>query len=195
MSVPNCSSPLLPIRFTGLTCDEQIQTAKVPRTNQRPKIGNTKTKTKPWARVCINKESDALFGLFHAVVNMAGDPCKLYVGGLSFDTTEENLRQAFENCGVVTVTEVKIIYDRETDRSKGFGFVTFASEEMAEKAKNQMDNTELDKRTIRVSPARAQQSRGFSGGGGYGGYGGRGGGGGSYGRGGGGGGGYGSYGY
>ncbi|XP_071965401.1 RNA-binding protein 3-like [Antedon mediterranea] len=111
---------------------------------------------------------------------------KVYVGNLSFDTTEEMLEAAFENIG--KVTEVTIITDRETRRSRGFGFVTFVDPEMAEKAIASAD-FELSGRVLRIQPATSRRGGGGGGGGGYdrrAGGGGYGGGGGGYGGGGGG---------
>jgi len=107
---------------------------------------------------------------------------KLFVGGLSFNTDNDGLRRGFERFG--TVDDVAVINDRETGRSRGFGFVTFADRAEGETAMKEMDGTELDGRTVRVNEATARPARG-GGGGGYGG--GRGGGGGGYGGGGGGG--------
>jgi len=113
---------------------------------------------------------------------------RLYVGNLSWDTTEESLRLAFAEDGR-SVTDVHIMTDRETGRPRGFGFVTMGSAEDAQAAIGAMDGSTLDGRPIRVNEARERQPRsGGGGGGGGGGYGG-GGGGGGYGGGGGGGGG------
>ena len=110
---------------------------------------------------------------------------KLFVGGLSWGTTDDGLNGAFSQFG--EIVEAKVITDRETGRSRGFGFVTYANDEGATKAIAEMDGTELDGRTIKVNEAEDKPAR--SGGGGRGGYGGgRGGGGGGYGGGGGGGG-------
>ena len=73
---------------------------------------------------------------------------KLFVGGLSWNTDDEMLRQAFEPHG--TVTQASVVMDRDTDRSRGFGFVTMESAEMAQTAIQAMDSTVLDGRTIRV---------------------------------------------
>ncbi len=108
---------------------------------------------------------------------------RLFVGGLSWNTTDEGLRTAFEEFG--EVTDAKVITDRDTGRSRGFGFVTFSSEEDAEGAVEGMNGARLDGRAIRVD--LAHDRRGGGGGGGGGGRGGRGGGGGGYGGGGGGG--------
>lgn len=78
---------------------------------------------------------------------------KLFCGGLSWDTTDESLRAAFEVFG--ELTEAKVVYDRETNRSKGFGFVAFATEAAAREALEKMDNAVLDGRTIRVSEAKS----------------------------------------
>jgi hypothetical protein len=113
---------------------------------------------------------------------------KLFVGGLSWDTTDQSLREAFEAYG--EVTDAKVITDRETGRSRGFGFVTLADGEAGDKAIEGMDQAMLDGRTIRVNEAHEKRGGGGGGGGGRGGYGGggggRGGGGGGYGGGGGG---------
>jgi cold-inducible RNA-binding protein len=109
---------------------------------------------------------------------------KLFVGGLAWATSDASLQSHFESFG--EVTEAKVITDRDTGRSRGFGFVTFAEASSADAAKDATNGTELDGRTIRVDSATDRKPRG--GGGGGGGGGGRGGGGGGYGGGGGGGG-------
>jgi cold-inducible RNA-binding protein len=110
---------------------------------------------------------------------------KCFVGGLSWDTTDTTLRQAFAPHG--TVTEATVVTDRETGRSRGFGFVTMEEEEAAKKAIAALNGTMLDGRTIKVDAAEDKPRR--DGGGGGGGRGGGGGGrGGGYGGGGGGGG-------
>ena len=101
---------------------------------------------------------------------------KLYVGSLSWGVDDSSLQQAFESFG--TVTEAKVITDRETGRSRGFGFVTFEDDASAAEAIEQMNGKELDGRTIKVNEANERPPRG--GGGGGGGY--RGGGGGGGGR-------------
>ncbi|KAI9137739.1 hypothetical protein BKA69DRAFT_1095925 [Paraphysoderma sedebokerense] len=110
---------------------------------------------------------------------------KLFVGGLSWDTDEDTLRETFGRFG--EIEDCIIIKDRESGRSRGFGFVTFASESDADAALSELNNTELDSRTIRVDRAdnKPQGERGgFRGSyrGGRGGFG-RGGGGGGFGRG------------
>jgi cold-inducible RNA-binding protein len=105
---------------------------------------------------------------------------KLFVGGLSWDTTDDGLRKAFATFG--EVTEAKVITDRDTGRSRGFGFVTFTQDEDAKTAISKMDGTSLDGKTIKVNEAQEKSPRGGGGGGrpggGFGGGGGRGGGGG-----------------
>ena len=76
---------------------------------------------------------------------------KLFVGGLAWATTSEGLHKAFEQFG--EVTDAKVITDRETNRSRGFGFVTFADDDAAATAISEMDGKELDGRTIRVNEA------------------------------------------
>ena len=102
---------------------------------------------------------------------------KLYVGNLSYETSEASIRTAFEAHG--EVTSVNLITDRDSGRPKGFGFVEMGSAEEAQKAKAALDGTQLDGRALKVDVAKEQVARApRSGGGGYGGGGGRGGGGG-----------------
>jgi RNA recognition motif-containing protein len=98
---------------------------------------------------------------------------KLFVGGLSWSTDDNSLRSAFEQHG--EVIDAKVILDRDTGKSRGFGFVTFSSSDEAEAAKGALNQTDLDGREIRVDSASDRDSGG--GGGGRGGFrGGRGGG-------------------
>ena len=110
---------------------------------------------------------------------------KLYVGNLSYNTTSSDLEQLFAAHGSVQSAEV--IADRETGRSKGFGFVQMGSDEEAQAAIAALNGQENDGRPLTVNEAKPREDRprGGGGGGGYGG-GGRGGGGGGYGGGGGG---------
>ncbi|MDX2086385.1 MAG: RNA-binding protein, partial [Kofleriaceae bacterium] len=112
---------------------------------------------------------------------------RLYVGNLSFNTTADGVRTAFEQFG--TVSDVHLVTDRETGRARGFAFVTMGTPDEAAKAIQSMDGQILDGRPLRVNEAEQRQQRGGGGGGGYGGGGGSrgGGGGGGYGGGGGGG--------
>lgn len=73
---------------------------------------------------------------------------KLFVGGLSWGTTDKELMDAFASYG--SVTEAKVIKERDSGRSRGFGFVTFEDEEEAKAAAEAMNDTELDGRNIRV---------------------------------------------
>jgi RNA recognition motif-containing protein len=109
---------------------------------------------------------------------------RLYVGNLSFNTTADGVRTAFQQFG--NVSDVHLVTDRETGRSRGFAFVTMGTTEEAAKAIEGMDGKTLDGRPLRVNEAEQRQARG--GGGGGGGYRGGGGGGGRGGYGGGGGG-------
>ena len=90
---------------------------------------------------------------------------KLYVGNISFDTTEETLRSTFGSFGGA-ITDVFIPTDRNSGRKKGFAFVTLDSAEAADKAISGLDQTELDGRTIRVNISKPREDRGPSGGGG-----------------------------
>lgn len=113
---------------------------------------------------------------------------KLYVGNLSFDTTQQSLETLFAEFG--TVTSANVIEDRETGRPRGFAFVEMSSKEEGENAISQLNGKEVDGREIKVNEAKPQErgggGRGGFGGGGRGGYGGGGGGRGGYGGGGGG---------
>ena len=103
---------------------------------------------------------------------------KLYVGNLSFRTTQEDLRDLFAQAG--TVESASIIEDRETGRSRGFGFVEMASPEEAQAAIEQFNGKEINGRNLTVNEARPRTEGGGGrggGGGGRGGYGGGGGGG------------------
>jgi RNA recognition motif-containing protein len=101
---------------------------------------------------------------------------KLYVGNLSYNTTGSDLQQLFAQHGSVTSAEV--INDRETGRSKGFGFVQMGSDEEAQAAISALNGQEIDGRALKVNEAKPREDRPRGGGGGGGGYGGGGGGGG-----------------
>ena len=107
---------------------------------------------------------------------------KLYVGNLAFKTSSEDLQQLFSQAG--TVESASVVEDRDTGRSRGFGFVEMASKEEGEAAIAQFNGKELDGRNLTVNEARPREDRGGRGGGG-GGRGGGGGGRGGYGGGGG----------
>jgi RNA recognition motif-containing protein len=109
---------------------------------------------------------------------------KLYVGNLSFNTTETDLQDFFAQAG--PVTEVMLVQDKFTGKSRGFAFVTMGSDADAQNAITQFHGKPFDGRNLTVNEARPREERpgGGGGGGGYGGGGGRGGGGGGGGRGG-----------
>jgi len=94
---------------------------------------------------------------------------KLYVGNLSFNSSEQDLEEVFAEIG--TVESVNIIVDRDTGRSRGFGFVEMSSSEEAQNAISQLDGSEVDGRNLKVNEAKPRENRG-GGGGGRGGYGG-----------------------
>ena len=104
---------------------------------------------------------------------------KIYVGNLSYETKEDDLRELFAQAG--TVASVALIKDRDTGQSKGFAFVEMSNQSEAEKAIQTFNGYTLANRPLKVNLARPREERGF-GGGGYGDR--RGGGGGGYGRGG-----------
>jgi cold-inducible RNA-binding protein len=114
---------------------------------------------------------------------------KLYVGNLPYSVRDEDLQQSFGQFG--SVTSAKVMMERDTGRSKGFGFVEMGSDAEAQAAINGMNGQPLGGRSVVVNEARPMEARpprsgGFGGGSGGGGYGGGGGGGGGYGGGGGG---------
>jgi cold-inducible RNA-binding protein len=100
---------------------------------------------------------------------------KLYVGNLSFDTSDQDLEQLFSQSG--TVQSAKVINDRETGRSRGFGFVEMSSQAEGESAIGEFNGKEVNGRSLVVNEAKQREDRGGSGGG----YGGNRGGGGGYG--------------
>jgi hypothetical protein len=81
-------------------------------------------------------------------------PTKLFVGGLSWDTTSEDLRTAFAKFGAIS--DVAVVLDRATGRSRGFGFVTFEQAADAGEAVKAMNGAELDGRTLKVNAAEAR---------------------------------------
>lgn len=83
---------------------------------------------------------------------------RLYVGNLSYDSTEDSVRAAFSQDGR-NVVDVHLTTDRDTGRPRGFGFVEMESDEEAQAAVEAMDGTELDGRSIKVSEARERTSR------------------------------------
>jgi cold-inducible RNA-binding protein len=87
---------------------------------------------------------------------------KLFVGNLSFQTTESEITNTFEQCGAVE--SVSIITDRDTGRSKGFGFVVMEQEDGAEKAIAALHGSELNGRTLTVNEAKPMVRRDFGGG-------------------------------
>jgi RNA recognition motif-containing protein len=101
---------------------------------------------------------------------------KLYVGNLTYSTTASDLEQMFAQFG--TVESAQVIADRDTGRSKGFGFVEMGSDQEAQAAIAALNGKEINGRALTVNEARPKEGGGGGGGGGRGGYGGGGGGGG-----------------
>lgn len=79
---------------------------------------------------------------------------KLFIGNLSYNVTDDQLLELFSSIEGIEITEAKVITDRETGRPRGFGFVTVANQEMAQKAIDAMNGKEVDGRAIIVNIAR-----------------------------------------
>jgi len=89
----------------------------------------------------------------------------IYVGNLSYGTTEENLRTEFSAYGEVTAA--RIVTDRDSGRSKGFGFVEMADQAAGEKAIAELNGKEVDGRSLKVNPAKPKEERSSGSRGGY----------------------------
>jgi cold-inducible RNA-binding protein len=96
---------------------------------------------------------------------------KLYVGNLSYDTTDSDLRSLLELHG--TVQSAQVIMDRDSGRSKGFGFVEMSNDQEAQGAINALNGKDINGRALTVNEARPREDRGGGGGRGRGGFGGR----------------------
>jgi len=88
---------------------------------------------------------------------------RLYVGNLAYNTTEDSLREVFEATGK-TVSEVHIVMDRDTGRSRGFAFVEMASDADAQAVMEELDGKDVDGRPLRVNEARERKGGGGGGG-------------------------------
>ena len=86
---------------------------------------------------------------------------RVFVGGLPWAADEAELRAHFESCG--EITDAVVVKDRATGRSKGFGFVTFANDDSASSAIDNLDGSEMGGRSVRVSEARPRPERGAGG--------------------------------
>lgn len=86
----------------------------------------------------------------------------IFVGNLSFGTTEDSVRSLFENFGAVS--RVSLVVDRESGRSRGFAFVEMTNADEAERAITSLNGTDVDGRAINVNEARPKTERGFGGG-------------------------------
>jgi len=116
---------------------------------------------------------DTSFGKSRLGTKISNMAMKLYVGNLPFSTTNQDLNDIFGEIGAVE--SCNVIEDRETGRSRGFGFVEMANKEDGERAISELNGKEVNGRELKVNEAKPQERRG--GGGGGGGYGGGGGGG------------------
>ena len=93
---------------------------------------------------------------------------KIFVGGLNWDATDDDLRETFGECGAIT--DAVVVNDRDTGRSRGFGFVTYSSDEEAKAAVEKFDGQDFMGRKLTVNVARPREDRGDGGGRGGGGY-------------------------
>ena len=100
------------------------------------------------------KLEDVVIGVAKQPKRSSVGPTKLFVGGLSWQTTTEDLKAAFARFG--NIIDATVIPDRATGRSRGFGFVTFENRADADEAVKQMDGTELDGRALKVNRAEAR---------------------------------------
>ena len=89
---------------------------------------------------------------------------KIFVGGLNWDATDDDLRETFGECGAIT--DAVVVNDRDTGRSRGFGFVTYSSDEEAKAAVEKFDGQDFMGRKLTVNEARQREERGDGGGGG-----------------------------
>ena len=87
---------------------------------------------------------------------------KLYIGGLAYSVTDEQLKTLFESHG--TVESAKVIMDRYTDRSRGFGFVEMSTQQEAEQAIQALNGTEFEGRSLTVNESKPRENRSSSGG-------------------------------
>jgi|GEM_PF-1760820 len=91
---------------------------------------------------------------------MSDEKCKLFVGNLPFSVTNIELEELFSGVEGIEVKEASVVMDRETGRSRGFGFVIVANEEMVSKAIEALNNKEVDGRNIAVKQAQPRENRG-----------------------------------
>lgn len=89
---------------------------------------------------------------------MAEEGTRLFVGNLSWSTTDESLWEAFSQGAPETVVDAKVITDRYTGRSRGFGFVTFRDQDLASSALSKMNGVEVDGRAVRVDMASSNRN-------------------------------------
>ncbi|TKY55027.1 Glycine-rich RNA-binding protein 5 [Spatholobus suberectus] len=115
----------------------------------------------------VSSEMRSYPSVFQAIRSMSSAPSsKLFIGGVSYSSDEQSLREAFSKYG--EVVDARIIMDRETGRSRGFGFITYTSVEEASSAIQALDGQDLHGRRIRVNYAN-ERTRGYGSGGGFGG--------------------------
>jgi RNA recognition motif-containing protein len=122
-----------------------------------PSIDETSGLAEPNAALPEVKLEDVVIGVARAPRKGDFGPTKLFIGGLSPQTTTEDLRNAFAKFG--EISDVAVVTDRATSQSRGFGFVSYASSEAAATAIKEMNGVELDGRMLKVNRAEARPQR------------------------------------
>ena len=128
---------------------ERLQRNRAMRAQGREPLSANPTEALPQVRL-----EDVVIGVAPQPRRNTVGPVKLFVGGLSWNTTGEDLRAAFGNFG--QVDDATVLVDRGTGRSRGFGFVTFAKAEDAVEAVKRMNGATLDGRTLKVNNAESR---------------------------------------
>jgi RNA recognition motif-containing protein len=128
---------------------ERLQRNRMMRAQGREPISASQPEQLPEVKL-----EDVVIGVAPQARRNTTGPVKLFVGGLSWDTTADDLRAAFGNFG--TLEEATVLMDRGTGRSRGFGFVTFSKPEEAVAAVERMNGATLDGRTLKVNNAESR---------------------------------------
>ena len=128
---------------------ERLQRNRIMRAQGREPLDATQPEQLPEVKL-----EDVVIGVAPQARRNTTGPVKLFVGGLSWNTTADDLRAAFGNFG--TLEEATVLMDRGTGRSRGFGFVTFSKPEEAAVAVEKMNGVTLDGRSLKVNNAESR---------------------------------------